>query len=137
LLNISGKNLFTCFAVLLPISVFCTLYGLNLSFLKNSLTYNILFLLFISPILEELTFRGLLQDLVQNRTKNYIFTILFINSAFMLLHYKINNSILYLFAVFFCGIIFSVIKIYYKNIIYPIVMHVYYNLCFIIYCKYL
>jgi len=129
---ISGKYIFTYFAVILPIGVLYVLYKLKLPFLNYHITGNILFLLIISPILEELVFRGLLQESIYNKTKNYIFTVIMVNIAFMSLHYIVNNNIVYLLAVFICGIIFSVVKIYYKRIIYPIMLHVYYNLCF--YC---
>lgn len=132
---INGKALFTCFAVLLPISVLYLIYKLNLPFLNYKLTTNILLLLVVSPILEEFTFRGLLQDMIQTKTKNYILTLFILNTAFTLLHYNVNNSIVYLFTVFICGIIFSVSKMYYKMIVYPIMLHMYYNLCFITYFK--
>ena len=132
---ISSKCLFTYFSVLLPIGVFFLLYKLKLPFLNYHLTTSILILLIVSPVLEEFTFRGLLQDLILNKIKNYIFTVFLVNIAFMLLHYNVNNDIVYLFAVFICGIIFSVVKIYYGSILYPIILHVYYNLCFITYFK--
>jgi membrane protease YdiL (CAAX protease family) len=132
---ISSKSLFTYFAVLLPVSALYLLHKLNLPFLNYSLNTNILILLVVSPLLEEFTFRGLLQDLILNKTKNYIFTVFLVNIAFVLLHYNINNNIVYLLAVFTCGIIFSVVKIYYGRIVYPIMLHVYYNLCFITYFK--
>jgi|SRR6185437_4097640 len=132
---INSKYIFTCFSVLLPIGVFYLLYKLKLPFLNDHLTTNILILLIVSPVLEEFTFRGLLQDMILNKTKNYIFTVFLVSIAFTLLHYNVNNNIVYLFAVFICGIIFSVIKIYYRKIAYPIMLHVYYNLCFITYFK--
>jgi len=129
---ISSKCVFTYFSVLLPIVALFLLYKLKLPFLNYQITGNILFLITISPILEELVFRGLLQEAIYNKTKNYIFTVILVNIAFMSLHYPVNNNIVYLFAVFICGIIFSVVKIYHKRIIYPIILHMYYNLCF--YC---
>lgn len=132
---INNKFLFTYFIVLLPIGVFYLLYKLNLPFLNYSLNTNILILLLVSPVLEEFTFRGLLQDFLLNKTKNYSFTVFLVSIAFTLLHYNVNNNIVYLFAVFICGIIFSVIKIYYRKIAYPVMLHVYYNLCFITYFK--
>ncbi len=132
---LNGKYIFGCFALLLPIVTLYLLHISHLPFLNYSLTTNIIILLAISPVLEELTFRGLLQDLVLNKTKNTVLTVIFVNIAFGFLHLNVNKSIVYLFSVFICGIIFSVSKIYYKRIVYPILLHVYYNLCFIAYFK--
>ena len=131
----NGKYIFACFVILLPIGVFCLLQKFYLPFLNYNLTPGLLILLIVSPILEELTFRGLLQDLVLSKTKNYIFTILIVNIAFMLLHFNVNKNIVYLLLVFTCGIIFSVSKIYYERISLHILLHMYYNLCFIVYTQ--
>jgi membrane protease YdiL (CAAX protease family) len=132
---LNGKCIFGCFVILLPIVALYLHYILHLPFLNYSLTTNLLILLIVSPILEELTFRGLLQDLILNKTKNIILTVILVNIAFVLLHCNVNNSVVYLFPIFICGIIFSVSKIYHKRLIYPILLHVYYNLCFIAYFK--
>jgi membrane protease YdiL (CAAX protease family) len=129
------KNIFGFFALLLPLLTLYLLYILHLPLLNYSFTKNVIILLVVSPVLEELTFRGLLQDLVLSRTKSLILTVVLVNIAFVLLHLNVNNSIVYLCPIFICGIIFSVIKIYYERIVYPVLLHVYYNLCFILYFK--
>ncbi len=89
-------------------------------------------LLLVSPILEEIVFRGLIQDLCFKYIKHYLPSLLLVNILFVILHWHINANILYLVLVFISGSIFSVSKIIYANIYYPIFFHIYYNLVFVV-----
>lgn len=131
------QSAFSYFAVFLPIIFYILIYQQFPSFFNFQLHTNILILLIVSPILEELTFRGLLQNLILRYSNSYVFTIILVNFAFVALHYSVNRHILYMLAIFICGIIFSVIKVYYKKIVFPIIVHVYYNLCFIVFIKFI
>ena len=118
------------FGVWLPAYFFFKIYIPNFSPPHGISAYFILLLL--SPLLEEIVFRGLLQDLVLSWCRQQWLGLLILNLAFAGLHFRINNSILYLFPVFMCGLIFSYAKIRFTRLIYPIVLHVYYNVFFVV-----
>jgi len=133
-LKINKKTAILILAIILPLITFWVIYQYKLQSLIN---YNfdhtsLLILLIVSPILEELVFRGLLQDFVLKKIKNIFFSIVIVNLLFMLTHYRINHSLSYLSVVFICGIIFSVVKVYYSRIVYPILVHSYYNLSLVV-----
>lgn len=132
-----NKVMFTYLVMFLPVIAFPAIHYFHSSSFHFTLTTNILVLLFLAPCLEELTFRGLAQELILYKTKNYIFTILIVNLAFVALHYNVNKNIIYLSVVFICGIIFSTTKILYERVRYPIMLHMYYNGCFILYIKFI
>ena len=125
---------FILFILILPAIVFITM---KLLFTDNLFTVylnfkTILILIFISPILEEIVFRGLIQEWLQQILPSRIIAITLLNILFAALHYNVNNNLIYLLAIFFCGIIYSVAKVLYKKNIFPILLHSYYNSCFVI-----
>ncbi len=96
-----------------------------------------IFILFMSPALEEILFRQLLQPIILSYIKNYIMAITALNILFVLIHYHLwlNSFNLYniisLIGIFISGIIFSVFRSSFKQLIYVIMLHSYYNLCFL------
>lgn len=128
------KYLFPISVIILPIIAWLIYFHLDfhtyLNF-NNEKSTSIFFVLVISPIFEEIIFRDVLLYFLSKISKNNIIICFIINTAFTLFHYHINNELLYLFLVFLCGTIFTVIKIKYNNIIYPIFLHIYYNAFFI------
>lgn len=93
--------------------------------------YNIILLLLIAPILEEIVFRGLLQDIILNYIPKRWCALWGLNLIFGLFHYHINPMPLYLCAVFISGLIFSYAKVLYLNLVYPLGLHIYYNLIYL------
>ncbi len=125
------------FTLIIPLIGFGAIKLLNLKYLFYlKLDWQtILLMTIVAPILEEIIFRGLLQEWLQQLLHSNISAIILVNLLFMLLHYTTKNQIVYLLAIFFCGIIYSVVKIKQKSIIFPILLHAYYNLSFIIMLK--
>jgi len=125
---------FILFILILPVIIFI---AMKLLFSENLFSVDLNFrtifiLIFISPMLEEIVFRGLLQEWLPQILPNKIISIILLNILFAALHYNVNNQFIYLLAIFFCGIIYSAVKILYKKNIFPILLHSYYNACFII-----
>jgi len=132
--KIKVKHLFLGFSLLLPIIVgviAVVFYPNYLSHftLPHTLFPLILFLI-ISPVLEEVVFRGLFQDFLLSWLNNKFIAIGLLNIGFAVFHYNINHDPTYMFLVFCCGIILSVQKLKYGKLIYPIFFHAYYNLSF-------
>ena len=125
---------FLLFIIILPTLAFSILKLLHLNhvFSIHLDWRTILILVFISPILEEVIFRGLLQEWLQSLLNQTIPTIILVNTLFTILHYNVNKNFIYLITIFFCGIIFSVVKILHKRVVFTIMLHSYYNVCFII-----
>lgn len=90
-------------------------------------------IILVSPILEEIAFRGLIQDLCIKKFYNHkIMAIIFVNIMFSLLHFNNNQNIIYLVLVFLSGMIFSYSKLMFNKLSVPILLHAYYNIIFII-----
>ena len=135
----STKTTFIISAIWLPILIFCSLKFFHLNYLINIQLdkVSIISLVLISPIWEELVFRGLLQEWLQKLLKSTVFLIFIVNLLFMVIHYFNNHNLLYLLAIFCCGVIFSIIKLYLNRIFYPILLHSYYNLTLLFYVLHL
>lgn len=122
--------IFVIFATVLPAVAYFLIYYLHLPifFVVGSPL-----LLFLSPILEEIVFRGLIQDYIFEKISNKTLVVIITNLLFIAFHYHINSNFLYLLTVFICGVIFSLFKIRFSKLYYPICCHLYYNLCFYLY----
>ncbi len=128
------KYLLPISVIILPIIAWLIYFYLKLyTYLNfnNQKSSTIFFVLIISPIFEEIIFRGILLDLLAKILNNNILIYFIINIIFTYFHYYNNNKLFYLFLIFLCGTIFTVIKIKYNKIIYPIFLHIYYNAFFI------
>ena len=96
-------------------------------------TYSkIILLLIVSPILEEIVFRGLIQDYVVNKVKNKCLAVIIVSLFFATFHYRINSNLFYLTLIFASGVVFSLTKLIYGKILFPICLHTYYNLLYIL-----
>lgn len=130
------KYVILCVCICIPPIFYVSAYLLVPNYLFSfTLPFNALFLVlsfFVSPILEEIVFRGFLQDLLNKRIGNQILVVILVNFVFALLHVHINPELWYLLLVFACGVLFSSIKILFKKIRYPILLHSYYNISFLL-----
>ena len=121
-------------SILLPwLSVlYCWHYGSPVPFAPPNKWSAYLLLIIISPIIEEIAFRGLLQELLVSRIKPKIIALVMVNLAFVMLHYARNSNLFYLALVFACGLIFSLLKECFASLKVAVFMHSYYNCCFIL-----
>ena len=96
-------------------------------------TYSkIIMLLIVSPILEETVFRGLIQDYIVSKVKSKWITVVIVSLLFAAFHYRINPNFLYLTLVFASGVVFSWTKLLYVKLLFPISLHSYYNVLYIL-----
>lgn len=89
-------------------------------------------LLLILPVLEEVVFRGLLQDLLQRwcrqgRILSLSYANLLSSLGFVLVHIP-YHPLAWALAVFVPSVIFGFFKDRYNSLIPPIILHVFYNL---------
>jgi membrane protease YdiL (CAAX protease family) len=89
--------------------------------------WQIALFLFISPILEEIVFRGLLQDLLIKKIANKFIAFSILNLGFMLAHVHVQHDVVYLLLIFICGVLYSLIKDYFLFLRYPIMVHICFN----------
>lgn len=89
-------------------------------------------LLFISPFMEEVLFRKFLQQYLKHKFNNLVYAILCTNFIFVLMHLKNTFNIVILISIFISGIIFSLVYCEKKNIIYPIFIHFWFNLFYLL-----
>ncbi|AUR52487.1 JDVT-CTERM system glutamic-type intramembrane protease [Aquella oligotrophica] len=129
--------LLASFIILSPLILLFLISYVKLALpIVNSDLTSIIKLLVIAPILEEVVFRGLLQDFIKKITVSKLTCYFIVNIIFALLHYKNSYDILYLSGVFISGLIFSTIKDYYKKISVAIICHAYFNLIYLIITQY-
>ena len=129
------KNIFLILSIFIPPLVLIILRMYFASYLSifyvNLTVSSIIILIVVSPILEELVFRLFLQDVFLSKINNKLIALFLVNLLFVLVHYKKPINIVYLLALFICGMILSIIKQNYK-LSYAIYLHSYYNILFII-----
>lgn len=87
------------------------------------------------PIVEELTFRGLIQEFIANKTKQkklflYVSLSNFLTSILFVLIHFVYHAPIWAMLVFFPSLIFGYFKEKYNHIVPSIVLHMFYNLCF-------
>ncbi len=132
------KYLFPLICIFIPIIswliYFYSKLYINFSFITPK-PISLTLVLLISPIIEEIIFRGILLDFLIKKINNNIIIYAILNIFFVSLHYHNNSNLLYLFLLFCCGIIFTIVKLKYNKIIYPIFLHIYYNTFFILFIK--
>lgn len=101
-------------------------YDFNISFFewnKEQKSFTMILLnLFIAPITEEIIYRGLAIEYLKHRGHSLVYTSIFISVLFGLFH-SYNIVLMFLF-----GIVFSVVYLRERNLIYPILIHSVYNL---------
>lgn len=92
--------------------------------------FNLIRFSIIIPIYEELFFRGVLLDNLLQRKKAF-FAIIFVSFLFTIVHLDFNTSTINienLISLFLSSIIFSYLFYLDRNILYPIIAHISYNL---------
>lgn len=137
MVNNNNKKPVLILSIILPVIVLflCRFfYPIYLNLYKIQYTLGGSFLLiFVSPILEEIVFRGLLQDFFIKIIRSKVLALGLLNIIFSLIHAHNNQNIVYLSILFFCGIIFSIVKYNYNKLSYVIFLHAYYNILFVIF----
>lgn len=128
-------------AALAAAPVFCLIYGVifkdqtaDIFWLLFDLK-SLFFLVFFYPVVEELVFRGIIQEYLHQKTKqfpcffpfsiaNLITSVLF---AFM---HLVHHVPLFALLTFVPSLIFGYFKDRYKHISFSIILHMFYNLCY-------
>ena len=101
----------------------------------NSHIKSLFFLIIFYPIVEELTFRGVIQEYLATKTKSYpsFFHLSIANILtsilFVLIHF-VHQPPLWALLVFVPSLIFGYFKDQYQHVIPSIFLHIFYNLCF-------
>lgn len=92
--------------------------------------FNLIYVIFIYPIVEELVFRGLIQDYLKGKFTGAIMHLSFANILasilFVLLHF-LYHSIIGALLVFIPSLIFGYFKDRTGGILVAIVLHIFYN----------
>lgn len=95
---------------------------------------SLFFLIVFYPIVEELAFRGVIQEVIDSKTKQYP-SYLYISVAnvltsvlFVLMHF-IHHTPLWAMLVFIPSLIFGYFKEQYNSILPSIFLHMFYNTC--------
>ena len=104
--------------------------------LKNILsdTKSLFFLIVFYPVIEELAFRGVIQEYIATKTKEYpsffYLTVANILTSvlFVLMHF-VHHTPLWAMLVFIPSLIFGYFKEQYKYIVPSIFLHMFYNIC--------
>ena len=104
---------------------------LDLSAISTS-TKSLFFLIMFYPVVEELAFRGVIQELIASKTKQYsafyYFTVANILTSvlFVLMHF-VHHTPLWAMLVFVPSMVFGYFKEQYKSILPSIFLHMFYN----------
>ena len=95
---------------------------------------SLFFLIIFYPLVEELAFRGVLQEFIASKTKQYppfyylTLSNIITSILFVLIHF-VHHSPLWAVLIFIPSLIFGYFKEQYKNIIPSIFLHMFYNIC--------
>jgi len=96
---------------------------------------SLFFLIFLYPIIEELTFRGVIQEYISQKTKqrrlflNLSIANILTSILFVLMHF-VHHEPIWAILTFFPSLIFGYFKERYAQIAPSIILHMFYNLCF-------
>ena len=96
---------------------------------------SLLFLIFFYPIIEELTFRGVIQEYINQKTKQWKLFLgisianLLTSILFVLMHF-VHHDPIWAILTFFPSLVFGYFKEKYILIAPSIVLHMFYNLCY-------
>ena len=96
---------------------------------------SLFFLVFFYPIVEELVFRGIIQEYLHEKTKQlssfFSFSIAnLITSVFFVLIHFIHHTPYFALLTFVPSLLFGYFKDKYKHISFSIFLHMFYNLCY-------
>jgi membrane protease YdiL (CAAX protease family) len=92
------------------------------------------FLIIFYPVVEELAFRGVLQEYIASKTKQYPSLLYFsvaniITSILFVLMHFVHHPLLWAMLVFIPSLIFGYFKEQYGHIGSSIILHMFYNAC--------
>ncbi|UPT76566.1 JDVT-CTERM system glutamic-type intramembrane protease [Sulfurovum sp. XGS-02] len=97
-------------------------------------TNSLFFLIVFYPVIEELAFRGVIQEYIASKTEQYP-SIFFLTVAnimtsvlFVLIHF-VHHTPVWALLVFVPSLIFGYFKDQYNNIVPSIFLHMFYNFC--------
>ncbi len=97
-------------------------------------TKSLFFLIVFYPVIEELAFRGVIQEYIATKTKQYP-SFYYISVAnvltsvlFVLMHF-VHHPPIWAMLVFIPSLIFGYFKEQYKHILPSIFLHMFYNIC--------
>jgi membrane protease YdiL (CAAX protease family) len=96
---------------------------------------SLFFLIFLYPIIEELTFRGVIQEYINQKTKQWklFFGLsianLLTSILFVLMHF-VHHEPIWAILTFFPSLVFGYFKEKYVWIAPSIILHMFYNLCY-------
>ena len=97
-------------------------------------TKSLFFLILFYPVVEEFAFRGVIQEYIASKTKEYpsFFYLTVANIVtsvlFVLMHF-VHHAPLWALLVFIPSLIFGYFKDQYKHIVPSIFLHMFYNIC--------
>lgn len=97
-------------------------------------TKSLFFLIIFYPVIEELAFRGVIQEYIASKTEQYpsFFNLTVANILtsvlFVLMHF-VHHTPVWALLVFIPSLIFGYFKDQYNNIAPSIFLHMFYNLC--------
>ena len=127
------------FAIILGIG-FSFFYSkfLNLSFCFFNRSLFFWFVLLVNAIWEEVAFRGIIWELLENKVKGNIYFVSKLNVVvallFALAHIIIGKATFYRLLTFFPGLVFGYFRENYDTLIIPISLHILYNLFVFCWC---
>ena len=94
------------------------------------------FLIFLYPVIEELTFRGIIQEYIGQKTEQYGYFLgislanLLTSILFVLMHLVYHTPI-WAILIFLPSLVFGYFKEKYGKTTPSIILHIFYNLCFL------
>ncbi len=99
----------------------------------NIFIYNILLYLFAAPLLEEVIFRGFIQNKLKHIVKSYFLKYISLSNIitsiiFMLCHFIINLDIILSLLIFIPSIYLGFLYDYYNKISIPVFFHSFFNI---------
>ena len=128
-------------AAVIAAPIFCLLYieifhhkAADIYWLLND-GKSLFFLIFLYPIVEELAFRGVIQEYIATKTKQYpsFFHLsianLLTSILFVIIHF-VHHEPIWAILTFFPSLVFGYFKERYSHIASSIVLHMFYNLCY-------
>ena len=120
LINLISGSLFANFPVQSSVSQIKDSYDISIAQLFS--------IILISPIVEELYFRGILLESL-NHTHSILISFCMTSALFAIIHFNIISSP----TLFALGLTLAFLRLYSNRIIYPIIMHTIFNLIMLLF----
>ena len=128
-------------AALLAAPIFCLFYSEFFHHKTDDIYWlfsdgkSLFFLIFLYPVVEELLFRGIIQEYIALKTEQRSFfsglslANLLTSLLFVLMHF-VHHEPVWAILTFFPSLVFGYFKEKYTRIVPGIVLHMFYNLCY-------